>query len=216
MFQNAEKFNADITRWEISPGTVTALMFQNAKKFDKRWCNPAWHGKISTADFRGSLGMHKCCTAGSYNILQSTSPFIVCDTCPKGTFTNKLNIDTNCSSCPTGWHQDEVEKQYCLPCDPGKMQDEQGQGQCKDCQIGQFVSRAKATSCDDCSVKLIKGGSYQDEEGQTWCKWCLPGKWSDKSGLKNSMGCTTCRAGRWSEADGAKEEDKCCKFKVFT
>ena len=213
MFENTEKFNADIARWEISPGTVTALMFQNAKKFDKRWCNPAWHGKISTADFRGSLGMHKCCTAGSYNIPQSTSPFIVCDTCPKGTFTNKLNINTTCTSCPEGWHQDEEEKQYCLPCDPGKMQDEQGQKQCKDCQIGQFVSIMGQTSCNDCGTQNDKhvGGCYQNEVGKTKCKWCKPGKWSNVTGLTHKTDCMKCIIGRYSKSNGANTKETCSK-----
>ena len=214
MFAYADVFNADITRWVLSPGTITALMFLGAKKFDRRWCDSAWYGKISSSDFKGSQGMHKCCTAGSFNIPQSTSPFIVCDTCPKGTFTNKLNINTTCSKCPTGWHQDEVEKQYCLPCDPGKMQYEEGQNQCKDCQIGQFASEAKQTSCKKCSVILIEGGSYQDQEGQKWCKWCKPGKWSDKSGLTNKIDCTACKAGKWSKANGADNIDKCCKFLI--
>ena len=179
MFQDSS-YNGDISSWTILD---PSLMFVDAKQFDQKWCNPKWNGIFSEQDFKGSNGMHKCCSSGTYNVPSTKFPFIKCEDCPQGMFTDKLNIDTTCTSCPAGSYQNETGKQYCLPCAPGKMQDEQGQGQCKDCQIGQFVSKANATTCHKCGSLTGDfahiGGCYQNEVGQTKCKWCKPGKWSN-------------------------------------
>jgi hypothetical protein len=215
VFYNAWIFNADITKWSIAPKAITSNMFTKTQKFDHRWCNSNWDGKIVPGDFEESLGMMKCCRSGEFNgIPIDQVPYIDCEKCQVGQFTNEKNIAVSCKKCSAGWHQNNNGKQYCLPCNPGEYQDQEGQKQCIHCQIGQFVSKAKATSCDDCSVKLIEGGSYQDQVGKTWCKLCAPGRWSNKTGLADEKNCTACKAGRWSKAYGADNVDKCCKFRI--
>ena len=211
MFRDSS-YNGDISSWTIHD---PSFMFVNAKQFDQKWCNPKWNGIFSEQDFKGSNGMHKCCSSGTYNVPSTKFPFIKCEDCPQGMFTDKLNINTTCSSCPAGWHQDEIGRQQCLSCDSGQYQDKKGEKLCKDCQIGQFVSIMGQTSCNDCgsSNKTFAhiGGCYQNEVGKTECKWCKPGKWSNVTGLTHEMDCMKCIIGRYSKSNGANTKETCSK-----
>ena len=112
MFNYAEVFNSDVSKWKVVSLERANNMFRDAFDFAHRWCDSAWFGKISEGDFENSNGIHKCCTSGNYNTPNSTAPFIVCTPCVAGKFTTDLNDDTSCKTCPAGWNQNRTGQQF--------------------------------------------------------------------------------------------------------
>jgi len=112
MFNYAEVFNSDVSKWKVNIRLRANNMFRDAFDFAHRWCDSAWFGKIIQGDFENSKGIHKCCTSGNYNTPQLAAPFIVCTPCVAGKFTTDLNDDTSCKTCPAGWNQNRTGQQF--------------------------------------------------------------------------------------------------------
>ena len=204
MFNQADAFNSDISKWNLQDEVVTAGMFFDAKSFNHKWCNKIWDGKTRPGDFsKSDFGMMKCCATGFKHLITSTG--IDCVKCPVGTFTT-TRYEATCKLCPTGWHQNENGTQFCIPCVPGQTQNLKGQRKCDDCTIGRSMSKAFAnvTECDECET-----GKYQDEEQKEECKTCGKGKWSDAGGAKAESTCEECGAGKYSSAKGASSFTDC-------
>ena len=189
----ASSFNGDLSNsWNVLKVESMTQMFLNNKEFEQKWCNSNWDGKIAPADFKNTKGgMMLCCDSGEYHEIVSESPYIICNSCSKGKYTNN-RYESACTDCPKGWYQSDTGKQFCFPCTPGKINSEVGQENCKVCAAGTYMPSAasQAPQCNDC----ISGQYRPTTEGTS---------------------CTSCPAGTYSSVVGSDALSKCGKTCVL-
>ena len=188
-------------------------VFANAKAFNQTWCSEVWvTSAVNTGSFSGTDNAFSfCCNPGKYYNISKRAKIRtidVCDKCPQGQYTEIRNAETTCTSCPSGWSQNSIGKQFCLPCEPGQTQDQPSKATCNQCDLGKYKSTAKSneTKCEDCDQ-----GRYQNEKGEANCKACGKGKWSNASAALSQTTCTNCVAGKYSSATGASSKSDCNK-----
>ena len=161
MFENAYKFNQNISSWDVSRVTDMNGMFMNAKSF-----NQVLNWKVSGTTV---VDMFKN-TAG----------------CPIGKMkTEDLTLTTAgaCEDCPEGYYQSEslhlgeciiIDHTACKPCPRGTYNDEQG--------IDMSIQMPVCKSC--------QAGKYQDQTGQTACTVCAAGKYGAYDYIYESVDAT--------------------------
>ena len=190
-------------------------VFLNAESFNQTWCSEVWVTSVVTkASFSGTDNAFSfCCNPGKYYNISKRAKIRtidVCDKCPQGQYTEIRNAETTCTSCPSGWSQNSIGKQFCLPCEPGQTQHLKGQENCTACELGMFMATAKSDTekCDACGQDG-KAGEYQNELGETNCKGCTAGKWNNVEAAVAESMCKVCNAGRYSSATSAFSNDTC-------
>ena len=104
--------------------------------------------------------------------------------------------DTNCLSCPTGYHSDSgtagpsttsVDTEICY-CDQG---------------YGREVDLSETSNCSACAI-----GKYSDSHDNSACKDCPSGRYQ---GSTTQAACTPCGVGKWMHTDyTAQVEDTQC------
>lgn len=81
---------------------------------------------------------------------------IVCQACPPGTYSQKLEDDYKSGST-----------HVCVPCGQGTSQPSGASLSCTPCHEGEYQDEIQSTECKRCDF-----GSYQNETGQVACKAC--------------------------------------------
>jgi hypothetical protein len=121
VFQHADAFNADVSKWDLSHVVNTGSMFRHATSFARVWCDDAWSKLISDVDFFDTSGKVICCPTGKYyNASQAT-----CEFCASGQYNGVLELD---KQLPLS----------CVDCPRNTFAPIQGLPGCSDCESDQF------------------------------------------------------------------------------
>lgn len=83
------------------------------------------------------------------------------------------DANSNCTACPPGSYNPQVNATQCLPCPAGQYQQHAGQPNCSFCPPGSYQSFTGQSSCIPCG-----GGYYNPCSGSTSrnsCRECSPG-----------------------------------------
>ena len=180
-------------------------MLDKADAFKQTLCSPTW--LLAKGLFSASRSLNSrvlCCNAGSYlldsNTLAKKSgsdtsaiPPIwavtdndACDACPTGNYTEEVNLQTSCTTCPRNTIAPAPGLTSCANCTDPKFSND-GEN-CDICGAGTFTSiGVDKTQCAPCEA-----GLYQELSGNSACLHC-PAGWNQEK--KEKPFCFPCAPG---------------------
>ena len=100
-----------------------------------------------------------------------------------------------CASCPSGYHQNELDQPDCKICNPGRFQPNAMNTECNPCGAGKYQNNSGASECLDCVA-----GTFSDTEAST-CGECEAGSFSNTGASE----CTSCPGGWHQHYNGSSE-----------
>ena len=188
------------------PTPFIVTVFSGASAFKQVLCGPSW--QKSKGVFASSRSPHArvlCCNAGSKSLKNnaellekgsdhslSSPKWTVtdkkaCAQCPVGQYTNKLNLNTQCTpakrdyfvpaeglpsetKCSNNSFTNPPNSTLCEICPAGtKMIRGAHLTTCEDCVAGKFQEFSKQEECNNCPR-----GWYQKDKKQPFCLPCTP------------------------------------------
>ena len=185
-------------------------VFRGADAFEQTLCSSTW--LLAKGLFSASQSLNSrvlCCNAGSYLLDSNTNDMLVpgasqsaqtqwkhippiwavadndaCDACPTGNYTNELNLQTSCTTCPRDEIAPTAGLTGCAPCTAPTFSNDGIK--CKICGAGKFTSIGiSETHCEPCEA-----GLYQELSGNSTCLHCPAGWNQDKKGKPFCFPCT--------------------------
>ena len=168
-------------------------VFDYAVAFEQTLCSSTW--LIAKGLFLASAKNSRvlCCDAGSYLLDSNTlaidllavkanpwDPPIwaiadenICAACPTGQYTEDINLQTSCTTCPRNTIAPEKGLPNCANCKDPKFSNDGIN--CEICGAGTFTSiDVNKTQCEPCDA-----GLYQELVGNSTCNNC-PAGWNQK------------------------------------
>lgn len=186
------KFDTDISKWDVAKvQNMEGMGLKNLPNFKQEpWCSKSWNDKSTMFAPEAGQIINRvvCCAPGTFvndkkpRDLATSSD---CLKCPKGQYTNSLNLAMECKRCPRNTIAAAERSSTCAACPDGTFSNDRIQ--CTVCAAGKFtLENANATQCVECAAGKykedgsVKGacdvcplGWNQPEKTKPFCLQCI-------------------------------------------